>query len=487
MQRKISSAARKRLALVAFTSVWLSACGGGGGGGDVTAAAPVPSGVPGVSGNTGASAGGAPAVAPIASGPSAPAAPAAPPTAPSAPSPSAGGIPAAPAPAQAVEWTGTLRVGTTGAGQGGPSLARLANGQTVVAWPTSEAGTQQIKVQRYDDAGAVAGPAVRIDAPSEPVDGYWNSDLQAAAVSAMPTGYVVSWCSFKKRPISNTSGRPQPGWDAFMRRFDLSGAPLGDVIQVNTNPTSNCPRMSVAPLADGKLGVAYRNFVFPFAPGLFPGQCLVRTFDAAGNGSATTYVGDASSCTAAALPDSGFAVVSDRPHILGAVRLFLRRFDASGVPAADEVLIDGALPFPTDAAGVTADQPDVATLPDGNLAITWVRNGSVVAQNFTGAGVATGERFQVAASGASPKVAGLSDGAFALTWSQLPTDTYEVWSQSFLPTGLARDQAVRLATFARAAGIQPANDVTASSNGRSVAGWVEPASGGGSNVFISRR
>lgn len=476
MQRRISSAARKRLALVAFTSVWLSACGGGGGSGDVTAAASSPT-----SGNPGSSGG---AGAPIASGPAAPAVPAAPTSAPGSPSSSAGGADSTPA--IAAEWIGTLAVGTMAAGQSGPSLARLASGQTVVAWPTSEAGTQQIKVQHYDDSGTAVGNAVRIDAASETVDGYWNAGQQSATVSALPTGYAVSWCTFKKRPAAS-DGHPQPGWDTFIRRFDEAGSPLENAIQVNATPTSNCPQVSAAPVAGGKLAITYRSFVFPFTPGLFQASCRVRVLDAAGNTTASASAGDASSCTAAPLPDSGFAVVLDRQHILGVTRVLLRRFDASGAPAGEEVVIDGSLPTPTDSFGVTASEPDIAALPDGNLAITWVRSRSVVAQKFTAAGAPIGERFQVAESGASPKVAGLSDGAFAFIWSQSPADTYDVWSQSFLPTGVARNQAVRLASFAQATGISPVTDVSASSHGRFVAGWLEPGSAGGTNVFISRR
>lgn len=361
-----------------------------------------------------------------------------------------------------------MAVGTMGPGQAGPSLARLANGRTVVAWPTVETGTQQIKVQSYDDAGTAVGPAVRIDAPSEPTSPFPNADAQTASVAATPTGYVVSWCSYRDRSVS-ASGRPQPGWDAFMRRFDATGMALGAAIQVNTEPTNNCPQVSVVPLADDKLGVAYRSYIFPFFPGPIAGDCLVRSFDATGNGSAVTDLGNAATCTAAALPDSGFAVVHDQPSY-GPNHVYLRRFDAGGLPVGDQVLIDGGgTPW------VDAAQPDVATLPDGNIAMTWVNNGAVVAQKFTPSGVPVAGRFQVAASGGSPKVAGLSDGAFALGWS---TST-ERWSQSFVPTGATRDEAVRVTS--------PVADLSASSNGRYITGWGERASGGGSNVFISRR
>ena len=477
MQTIISSAARKRLALVAFTSLWLGACGGGGGGGDVTAAAPSAPSAPSASGNPGVS----PTAAPVATGPAAPAAPA---SAPVASAPPASGTPApAPASPPPPEWIGTVAVGTMGSGQAGPSLARLANGQTAVAWPTVEAGTQQIKVQRYDDAGAVVGPPVRIDSPSEPTILFPNDDAQTASVAATPTGYVVSWCSYRDRS-GGVSGRPLPGWDAFMRRFDATGTALGAVIQVNTEPTNNCLQVSVVPLPDDKLGVAYRSYVYPFFPGPIAGSCLVRTFDGAGNGSVATDLGNAATCTAAPLPDGGFAVVHDFPTY-GPNHVYLRRFDDRGFPIGDQVLVDGGgTPL---ASAVNADQPDIATLPDGNLAIAWVSNGAVVAQKFTPSGVPVAGRFQIVASGGSPKIAGLSDGAIALTWAQFPADSRELWSQSFFPTGATRDQAMRLTSLARAAVPNPGSGTAASSNGHSIVGWEEPASSGGFNVFIARR
>lgn len=463
MKSTISSAARQRLALVAFASLWLGACGGGGGGGDATAGAPSAAAAPSASGTPGAS----PATAP-ATGPAAPAAPSS--------------APVAAAPTLA--WTGTIAVGTMGSGQSGPSLARLANGQTAVAWPTVEAGTQQIKVQRYDDAGTIVGLPVRIDAPSEPVVLTPNADAQTASVAATPTGYVVSWCSYRDRSV-DASGRPLPGWDAYMRSFDFAGTALGAVIQVNTGPTHNCPIVSVVPLVNGNLGVAYRSYVDPFFPGPIAGDCLVRSFDGSGHGSTPIPIGNSVTCTATALPDSGFAVVYDfwapAPH-----QVYFRRFDANGLPIGGQVLVDGGGTSVT-ANSVNAEQPDIATMPDGNLAIAWVSNSAVVAQTFTPSGVPAADRFQIVASGAAPRIAATSDGAVALAWAQFQTDTRELWSQSFSATGAMRDQPTRLSSFARAAVPYPGSDNAASNDGHSITGWEEPTSGGGFNVYISRR
>lgn len=384
----------------------------------------------------------------------------------------------------AAEWTGAKAVGTTAAGQDGTSLARLSNGQTVVAWATTELGTQQIKVQRYDDAGAPVGGAFRIDAPSEPPTFAGSS--QAASVTTTPTGYVVSWCAFKD-PRGGVPGFPEPGWDAFLRRFDSDGAPVGTTIQVNVDHASACPLASVAALADGRLGVAYTSWVFQHAPGFNPGHCLVRTFDSAGAGSAVTSVGEADSCKATALPD-GYAVVLDRSHYVGAKGVFLRHFDATGAQLGEEAFIDGT-PRTTALPGYSnAADPDVAALPGGNLALAWTTNGSVVARTFTPAGVGVGSPFQVAPQGVRPRIASLSDGTLAVAWgaeANGAASTTAIWLQRFEASGAARGQAVRVTASANIYGPR-GFDLVPSSSGHSIAGWKEPAPSGGFSVSIGR-
>ncbi|MFL6691618.1 MAG: hypothetical protein ACJ8GO_01525 [Ramlibacter sp.] len=377
-----------------------------------------------------------------------------------------------------------MAVGTSAAAQEGPSLARLANGQMAVAWPTSETGTQQIKVQRYDDSGAPVGAAVRVDAASEVPT--FPGGPQSTSIAATPDGYVVSWCAFRDR-LAGAAGRPAPGWDAYLRRFDASGAPLGGVVQVNVEPAHRCSVPSVVAIGDGKLGVTYYSWQFLFMPGFLPGKCLVRTFTAAGIGSDVTSLGDAdSNCVAGALPDGGFSVVFDRPHYVGAEGVFLQRFDVGGAKVGDEAFIDGT-PRTTALPGfANANQPDVATLPDGNLVIAWITDGTMVAQKFTGSGVPLGPRFPVPASGVRPRVAAMPGGGFALAWSRGTAKTYEVWSQAFDAAGVAREQAGRVMSASN--GDRPAGfDVAASSNGRFITGWQEPGAGGSYNVFIGRR
>lgn len=94
MKPTISSAARNRLALVAFASLWLSACGGGGGG-DTVASAPSP--LPAASGSPAAAPTTAPSTASPASGPAASNSPAA------GPSPAPGASPTPATTSTAVE------------------------------------------------------------------------------------------------------------------------------------------------------------------------------------------------------------------------------------------------------------------------------------------------------------------------------------------------------------------------------------------------
>src|SRR4051794_3193166 len=117
MQASISSVASKRLALVAFTSMWLAACGGGGGG-DATAAAPSPA---------GASAPVAPRLAAPASSPAVAGGPVA-----TAPSPAAGAsAPTVAAPPPAV--AGPAAAAVTVQGTDGPDTLQTSAHPAVMA------------------------------------------------------------------------------------------------------------------------------------------------------------------------------------------------------------------------------------------------------------------------------------------------------------------------------------------------------------------
>lgn len=183
MKPNLGSAARTRLALVAFASVWLSACGGGGG--DTVAAAPSPV----------AAGSGSPTTAP----------------------------PPAAAPAAFQAW-GPLVVDTAVASDSSTSVARLGSGASVVAWVKGAA----LQAQRFDPSGARVGTPLRIVE-----SGLANA--RAFAIAPWPTG------SGSPRGPARPC-RPRPA----RRSFSSGSPPRARPSEARSRPV-RCMRRSTRP------------------------------------------------------------------------------------------------------------------------------------------------------------------------------------------------------------------------------------------------
>lgn len=349
MQPTRSSVARKRLALVALSSLWLAACGGGGGGSDVVATAPVP---------TGSS---SPASRPSASGP-------APAPSASAPAPSAGGTPAPQVSPPAASFAAfdavvlaTRPLGSVAA------TARLAGGGNVALWtmadPTvSRASTLMARLT--NSAGQPVGDAFTIKAEVDTVT--------AAAVAASPDGgFLVVWAGFDAGfDPANQSASTQ---NLMARRYAANGTLVSETRLV-ANPQFAFRGIKVEPLAAGGYALGWTMQTARNAPGWGYLQRLdanggpvgapVAVFDshsgAAAQESVTLAQAADGTVTAAWVdtPDTGTNTAS----------IFARRFDASLQP----------LSAPAEVAGTTqplqaSSQPIlVSAAPVGSsVALAW--------------------------------------------------------------------------------------------------------------------
>lgn len=277
MKPTLSSAARTRLALVAFASLWLGACGGGGGGDETAAAAPPPL----------ASAAGSPP-------------------------PAAGGGTAPPAagPAAFQAW-GPLIVDANVAPESSTSAARLGTGASVVAWVKDGA----LQAQRFDASGARVGTPLRIvengmagvrafsiaplgngewiatwagstpgatgptvlfqrfTAAGEAIGGPVQAGGVYAAVGAplaratADGGFVIGW--------SASSGTPQEPPAAYVARFAADGTSLSGPVAVSAMAGSQ-GAVGVNPLANGTVLVTWTQDLVQSRSG------YVRPFDSSG-------------------------------------------------------------------------------------------------------------------------------------------------------------------------------------------------------------
>lgn len=308
MKLRTPMARRTRLALLAISTAWLSACGGGGG--DQVATAPAPT------------SGSSPASSPTAIGP-------APAPGPGAATPAAAPIPAA-SPAPAVAPTpafsafGPVVLGTNPT-QYDSAIARLANGGNVVVWadPGATAYTNVVVAQRTDSQGNPVGDRITVQS-----DNIYS--VTGFAVAAAPDGgFLVVSGHFSTPPgalypsITNMLSRkygadgvlqsesslvsnvgpglgqitvkPMPGGGfvvgwlnqaqqyaphlGFMQRLDGAGAPVGSPVSVIDDPAAaDQAQLSIVPLDGGRVTAVWQNMAIA-PPQHF--SIYSRVFDAA--------------------------------------------------------------------------------------------------------------------------------------------------------------------------------------------------------------
>lgn len=351
MTTTISTGARRRLAMVAFASLWLAACGGGGGGGDTVATAPSP--------------------LPAATGSPTPASP----PATAAPAPSTGGT-ATPTPAPAAApaafqaW-GPLLVGS-GATESSPnSVARLSTGASVVAWMQGAA----VQAQRLDVSGAKVGTPVQVVggglanprafsiAPLR--DGQWIATWAATTTASgsailfqrfsatgeaigSPTQVAAGYASISPVPVARVtadggfvvgwaarSGSLQAPAAAYVARFGPDGASMGGPVAVSAIAGEQ-DSVAVSPLSDGTVLVTWLQ---GGAAGQ-PSSSYARAFGSTGQPSGPEHqilgVSFESNLAAAPLAGNRVAVAGSR-----GTQVAWQVLDASGTPLGNAASVNG--------------------------------------------------------------------------------------------------------------------------------------------------
>ena len=151
-----------------------------------------------------------------------------------------------------------------------------------------------------------------------------------------------------------------------------------------------------------------------------------------------------------------------------------RWFDASGAPLGEDFVVHSLLP-------VSPNQPDVATLDDGSVVITWAsyeQDGSdwgIYARRYDASGAPLGAEFLVNATTAgpqvSPSVSRVDGGGFVITWSSADASTLGVWARAFDSTGAPIGDEVLVNTYATGSQNSPA--VAALNDGRFIVAWQD--------------
>jgi hypothetical protein len=334
MQTRTGRAARRRLALVALTSLWLGACGGGGGGDIPTGSALTP-------------AAGTP--------------------------PSAlGGGSAAPAPAPApaavsVFQSGDLWLTTSHAGevQRYQRMARHPDGTYVMHYQRIARLTDGSYVGVRDSylPGQTSGEKVvltgRLDADGNPIGGETTiAPGSSPGVTAFSDGtFLVTWLE----PRSSTS----PTFTFLVgvrgQRYDAAGVPVGGQLSLGLAGASAQPTA----LADGTFVLATfgQNSKVNGPAGFLAGYTQDGIETGFRAGLSVDSCGIAGSPSVAALPSGGFAVAWGY-QCASAPQVRMRVYDGSGALAASSQMTVGV-------AGQGVLNPGLASLTSGDVALAW--------------------------------------------------------------------------------------------------------------------
>ena len=299
-----------------------------------------------------------------------------------------------------------------------PAIARLQDGNYVVAWSDNsglggDASGGAIKAQLLDPNGGKIGPEFLVN-QNTPGDQY------DPKIAVLGNGtFVVTW-------TDNTGDADS--WAVKARIYDQTGTPLGNEFLVNTKSSTGQWDADILALANGGFLVTWadqtgdsslygtRGQLFDGGGTKVGGEFQVNTTEFLyQNGSAM-----------AALPGGGFVVTWNDFSFSGGDfdRYSIRAqiYDADGNRVGGEFLVNTT---------TLHDQgrPTVATLADGNFVITWMDNSfngsdpsgwSIRARLFSPAGVAISGEFEVnqqtAGHQQTQEIIALASGGFVIAW-----------------------------------------------------------------------
>jgi Ca2+-binding RTX toxin-like protein len=289
-----------------------------------------------------------------------------------------------------------------------PAIASMVDGSYVVVWQGPGGNSANLAMnglfaQRYTMAGQPVGGPVLI------TDNWTTGAKTAPAIAGFTDGsYVVTWTG--TQVVNGVSSSA-----VYMRKFGLSGTPLGAEQVVNQFAPGAQVESSVTVLTDGRFVVTWTDASARDGDGsgiygrLFSLGGIAQGDDFPVN-TATTSNQEYSSVTA--LANGGFAVVWHSPS--STYDVFLQRFDSTGAKVGGQTLVSAG-------AGSEDYYPAVTRLADGGLAVSWTtlpHAGGVLTsvQRLDANGAKVGP-VQTMSGGNFSTVIGLADGGFAVATS----------------------------------------------------------------------
>jgi Ca2+-binding RTX toxin-like protein len=289
-----------------------------------------------------------------------------------------------------------------------PAIASLVDGSYVVVWQGPGGNGANLVMnglfaQRYTMAGQPIGGPVLL------TDNWATGGKNTPAVAGFTDGsYVVTWTA--TQVVNGVSSSA-----VYMRKFGLSGTPLGAEQVVNQYAPGGQSDSSVAVLSDGRFVVTWTDVSSRDGEGsgiygrLFSLGGIAQGDDFLIN---TVTANSQEYSTVTALANGGFAVVWHSPS--NTYDVFLQRFDSTGAKVGGQILVSSG-------AGSEDYYPSVTLLADGGLAVSWTTlphaGGFFTSvQRLDSSGAKVGP-VQTLVGGSFSNIVGLADGGFAVATS----------------------------------------------------------------------
>ena len=312
---------------------------------------------------------------------------------------------------------------TTYSDQLQPSLAALADGNSVVVWSSlgQDGDSWGVFMKIYAPDGSSLSNELQVNT-------FDSGDQQVPTVTALAAGgFVVTWASY---------AQDGSAYGVYGQMFAADGTPQGSEFLVNSATTGNQDLPVVTALDDGGFIVAWQSNSDQDGSGF---GIYSQRYDASGVavGGETlvnsTTAGSQQLPSIASLNDGGYIVAwqSDSNQDGWATGIYTQRYDASGAAVGGETLVNSFWVFAQTNASVSA-------LASGGYVVTWQSesqgwfptedgdNWGVFAKVFDANGVAlTGDvlvNTTTADQQLEPSVTGLPDGGFYVTWTSYGQD-----------------------------------------------------------------
>ncbi|WP_312026992.1 calcium-binding protein [Pseudomonas sp. J452] len=326
-----------------------------------------------------------------------------------------------------------VNASTTGE-QEDPTITALANGGYVVAWKVDNGGGNvDIRMQRFDAAGAKAGSESRVNT-------YTTGEQDSPEITALiDGGYVVSWASYQQDGSE---------WGAYLQRYDANGAKVGVETRINTTSAGEQDGPTITSLADGGYMAVWEGNGSGDTYGIF-----AQRFNSAGAkvGGETrinsTTSGFQQDPVVTVLANGGYVVawqsypddLDNNEDTQAPSDIYTQLYNSSGAKVGSQTMVN------TTTSG-SQEEPRVVALSDGGYLVAWSGNGSgdasgvfIQRYNASGTKVGTETRVNTTTTGNQEltSIAALADGGYLVTWESYSADgtNSEVYAQRFDANG----------------------------------------------------